>query len=689
MSSTDALRWPEERLAEALATVVGAGADPAAAAGAPTVVEVAAALGLEAEPLAAVPTPEVLGAQEIVLIAVAPECGSGWLLVTGARRGRVKVLGADGSQARLYRSEVEALTGGNVETPLDSCWREALAAIHGSGGDAPRRRRSRALPPPDGESAAPAYRLRPSGGTALGVQARQAGVAAPVALLAATHAVQYALWIASWWLIGRGALSGRLDAGWLAAWALLLATRVPFVAAASRAAGVAVVRASTVLRRRLFTGVLALEPEEVASLGPGRLLGRLLESGSFEVLALTGGVLTLTAAVELVFAAAVLTAGAGGWPHAALLVAWVTALAVVAVRTSTRIDEWTRARLALTDGLVERMVGHLTRLLQQPPDQWHEGEDAAVASCQRTGRRMDRGGAVWLSALRRGWMLVGVAGLVPALLTRDSDPGPLAVGLGGVLLASASVSNLAAGLVRLAGARVAWRQSAELRAAGQRTDRGSELPASLAVHPAAFDSQQAHLEVRGVELRRAGRTRPVVRHLDLTVAAGERWWIRGAPGSGRSSLAAVLLGMLQPDQGELVIAGLDLATLGPDRWRWWVAGQPAAEQDHLLGGSMAFNLLLGRGWPPTASDLGDAERVCRELGLGSVLDRMPSGLFTQVGDTGWQLSHGERARVLLARALLRSGRFLVLDGPLVGLDPVTRSTVIRRLGRDPRAVVLL
>ena len=689
MSRTVALVWPEERLAEALAMVAGVGADPTAAAGAATTVEAAAALGLEAEPLNAVPTPEELGSRALVLVAVAPGRGSGWLLVSGARGRRLNVLGADGSRVRLDTSELEDLAGGNAETPFEGCWREALAAIGASRVDGRHRRSRPPVRPASGADRVRAYRLRPTGSMALGEQARRAGVAGAAAMLAATHAAQYVLWIASWWLIGRGALNGRLDAGWLAAWALLLATRVPLVAAASRAAGVTVVRASTVLRRRILAGILALEPEEVSRIGPGRLLGRLLESGSFEVQALTGGVLTLTAILELLFAAVVLAAGAGGWPHAALLVLWVAALVVVAARASGRIDEWTHARLALTDGLVERMVGHLTRLLQQPPEQWHEGEDAAAARCQRTGRRMDRDGAVWLSALRRGWMLVGIAGLVPALLARDGDTGALAVGLGGVLLASASVSNLATGLVRLAGARVSWRQSEPLRAAAERRERAGELPLSLALHPDAPGSAQARLEARGVELHRAERTRPVLSRLELTVAAGERWRVTGAAGSGRSSLAAVLLGLLRPDQGELAIAGLDLASLGPERWRRWVAGQPAAEQDHLLGGSLAFNLLLGRGWPPSASDLAGAELMCRELGLGPLLDRMPSGIFTQVGDTGWQLSHGERARVLLARALLRGGRFLVLDGPLAGLDPVTRATVIGRLDRDPRAVVLL
>lgn len=73
----------------------------------------------------------------------------------------------------------------------------------------------------------------------------------------------------------------------------------------------------------------------------------------------------------------------------------------------------------------------------------------------------------------------------------------------------------------------------------------------------------------------------------------------------------------------------------------------------ILTGTLAFNLLMGRRWPPTAEELAEAKQLCDELGLGDLLSRMPSGLMQVVGETGWQLSHGERSRLYLARALLK------------------------------------
>ena len=63
--------------------------------------------------------------------------------------------------------------------------------------------------------------------------------------------------------------------------------------------------------------------------------------------------------------------------------------------------------------------------------------------------------------------------------------------------------------------------------------------------------------------------------------------------------------------------------------------------------------------------------VCRELGLGPLIDRMPSGLLQIVGETGWQLSHGEKSRLFMARALLQDADIVILDESFAALDPET------------------
>ena len=76
-------------------------------------------------------------------------------------------------------------------------------------------------------------------------------------------------------------------------------------------------------------------------------------------------------------------------------------------------------------------------------------------------------------------------------------------------------------------------------------------------------------------------------------------------------------------------------------------------------------------------DLQQAETLCRALGLGDLLDRMPAGLLQRVGETGWQLSHGERSRLYIARALLQNADLVVLDESFAALDPETLGQVLR------------
>jgi ATP-binding cassette subfamily B protein len=103
---------------------------------------------------------------------------------------------------------------------------------------------------------------------------------------------------------------------------------------------------------------------------------------------------------------------------------------------------------------------------------------------------------------------------------------------------------------------------------------------------------------------------------------------------------------------------------------------PQLHENHLFAETLAWNLLLGRPSPPEAAARAAAEQLCRELGLGPLLDRLPAGIDQRIGEAGWALSDGEASRVCLARALLQQPDLLILDESLAALDPATRLAVL-------------
>lgn len=536
-----------------------------------------------------------------------------------------------------------------------------------------------------GKQVGHAWTLRLPPGSSFSVQLRGALVPRRIAMLAGAHVLQYVLWLAAWFIVGLGALEGRLDRGLLLAWALLLLTLVPIRGAITWLQGLVSITVGGLLKERLLCGALRMKPDEIRHQGAGQLLGRVIESEALESLALSGGFLALVSGIELVLAAVVLGAGAGGIGQALLLVLWLAMAACLGWRYFQEQRRWTDARVNMTHDLVERMIGHRTRLAQESREHWHDAEDQELERYQEVSRAVDRRGAILMAIVPRGWLIIGVAGVAPAFVS-GSPAAALAVSVGGLLLAYRAFRRLSLGMWNLTEAAIAWKQVAPLFDAAAR----EELPGSpaLATMESAAE-REAVIEARDIVFRYPNHAEPVLQRCNLSITAGEKLLLEGPSGGGKSTLASLLTGVLRPDSGLLLARGLDRQTLGNRGWLRRVASAPQFHENHILTGTFAFNVLMGKGGWITEKDYVEAENVCRELGLGPLLEKMPAGMLQMVGESGWQLSHGERSRLYIARALLQGSDVLVFDESFAALDPENlRAALDCVINRAPTVMVI-
>jgi ATP-binding cassette subfamily B protein len=343
-------------------------------------------------------------------------------------------------------------------------------------------------------------------------------------------------------------------------------------------------------------------------------------------------------------------------------------------------------RVALTHDLIERLLGHRTRAAQQPRERWHEGEDEALERYVRASRVMDRAAAWLLALVPRGWMLVGLCGVTP-LFVGGRSAASLAVALGGILLGFRALDRLTNGLWSLTGAAIAWQQTAPVFHAAARTNLQEQHVPAASMQSRADGAPT--LDATDLRYTHAGRAEPVLHGCSLSVADGDRLILQGPSGGGKSTLAAILSGLRTAQSGLLLLKGVDRYTVGHAEWRRRVVLVPQFHENHLLLGTVAFNALMGGEWPPPADGFDRAEHLLRELGLGGTLDRMPSGVLQTVGETGWQLSHGERSRLFLARALLQNPDVLILDESFAQLDPETMGLALDAVVARAPAILLI
>tara|TARA_B100001939_G_scaffold46009_1_gene35569 strand:- start:1542 stop:3359 length:1818 start_codon:yes stop_codon:yes gene_type:complete len=287
-----------------------------------------------------------------------------------------------------------------------------------------------------------------------------------------------------------------------------------------------------------------------------------------------------------------------------------------------------------------------------------------------------------------GITILFMVGIVPALLDGDSDAIKNAIpGLSALLVAllrvSAPLQSMFRSINRLRGGLPEISDALELlNLRSERYLAGSPgVPTPDGVMP------RRYIQLQDVSFAYSSDTKPVINGINLSIPIGSRIAFVGRTGSGKTTLAHLILGLLKPTSGELLLDGIEVSDQEVPAWQGNCAFVP--QTIRLIDGSIRDNVAFGF----EGEDIDD-ELVWSALKAAQFDDHvagMTYGLYTTIGENGVKLSGGQRQRLSLARAFFRGAKVLVLDEATSALDNKTENDVMQALdivGRRCTTIVI-
>ncbi|MDR3465946.1 MAG: type I secretion system permease/ATPase [Xanthobacteraceae bacterium] len=294
-------------------------------------------------------------------------------------------------------------------------------------------------------------------------------------------------------------------------------------------------------------------------------------------------------------------------------------------------------------------VIHAMGMLGVLRDAWLGRHDDALALQAVAGRRS--GLIAALSKFVRMFLQTMILGLGAYLaINNEISPGMIIAASIFIGRALAPVEGVVASWKVLTGARNSWARLVKLFAvAGEQGPR------------VALPRPQGHLRLDGVVAGPPSQSRATLRNIALDLAAGEMLGVIGPSAAGKSSLARVVTGVWPPFAGSVRLDGFDLSQWDPEDRGRYVGYLP--QDVELFAGTVAQN--IARFTAADSDAIMDTARLC---GCHEMIQQLPDGYNTQIGEGGVTLSGGQRQRIGLARAFFGRPALVVLDEPNANLD---------------------
>lgn len=196
------------------------------------------------------------------------------------------------------------------------------------------------------------------------------------------------------------------------------------------------------------------------------------------------------------------------------------------------------------------------------------------------------------------------------------------------------------------------------------------------------------LELRGVSYAYPSSDRPAVRGIDVTIPARSTIGLVGGTGAGKTTLVDLMLGLLTPDEGDVLIDGIPLDRENMQAWRRTLGYVP--QHIYLTDSPVWQNIAFGI--PPERVDRAAVERAAKIAALHEfVMSDLPDGYDTIVGERGVRLSGGQRQRIGIARALYADPPLLIMDEATSALDNLTEKAVMDAVQnvRNEKTIIMI